>query len=203
MTAIPDYFLDGLIYKNYENRSRETFCLDPQPCRLTALYAELLHVTIAQRQLWSANLACSFEPFSWICDDDDLLIAVAILVSQGKLVVDKPVEKYERRKTESAVGGYYYPLETIKVLWVEHVANDAFWLAWDKGMSVSKRWMASHDRIKALAQLSLWEDKLTEAKNAIAAWKRRLKSDEDAIAQVMIHPHLVDACDPSPESDTP
>jgi hypothetical protein len=202
MTAIPNYFLDELIYKNYENRSRETFRLDAQPCRLTALYAELLHVTIAQRRLWSANLACSFEPFSWVCDEDNLLIAVTILVSQGKLVVDKPVEKYERRKTESAVGGYYYPLETIKVLWVEPVANDAFWLAWDKGLSILKRWMAGHDRMKALAQLALWEDKLTEAKNAIVAWKRRLKSDEDAIAQATIHPHLVDACDPRPESDS-
>lgn len=202
MTLIPDYFLDGLIYKNYENRSRDTFCLDPQPCRLTALYAELLHVTIAQRRLWSANLACSLEPFSWVCDEDDLLIAVTILVSQGKLVVDKPVEKYERRKTESAVGGYYYPLETIKVVWVASVTSDAFWLAWDKGLAVSKRWVAGHDRMKALAQLSLWEDKLTEAKNVIVAWKRRLKSDEDAIAQATIHPHLVDASDPSPESDS-
>ena len=33
MTTIPDYFLDELIYKNYENRSRDTFRLDPQPCR--------------------------------------------------------------------------------------------------------------------------------------------------------------------------
>ena len=203
MTSIPDYFLDELIYKNYENRSRDTFRLDPQPCRLTALYAELLHVTIAQRQLWSANLACSFEPFSWLCDEDDLLIAVAILVSQGKLIVDKPMEKYERRKTESAVGGYYYPLETVKVLWVEHVSNDAFWRAWDKGLAVSKRWNAGHDRMKALAQLTLWEDKLKEAKNMIAAWKHRLRGDEDAIAQATIHPHLVDACNPSPESDAP
>jgi hypothetical protein len=31
MTSIPDYFLDELIYKNYENRSRETFRLDPLP----------------------------------------------------------------------------------------------------------------------------------------------------------------------------
>lgn len=199
-TMIPDHFLDELIYKNYENRSRETFCLNPQPCRLTALYAELLHVTIAQRQLWSANLACSFEPFSWICNEDDLLIAVAILVSQGKLVIDKPVEKYERRKTES--GCYYYPLETIKVLWIESVDDDVFWRAWDKGLAVSKRWAAGHDRIKALAQLALWEDKRIKAKNAIVAWKRRLKSDEDAITQATIHPHLVDACNPSPESDS-
>ena len=203
MTSIPDHFLDELIYKNYENRSRETFRLDPQPCRLTALYAELLHVTIAQRQLWSANLACSLEPFSWICDEDDLLIAVAILVSQGKLVVDKPVEKYERRKTESAVGGYYYPLETIKVLWVEQVTSDAFRLARAKGVAVSERWAAGRDRMKALAQLAVWEGKRTEAKNAIVAWKRRLKQDEDAIAQATIHPHLVDACNPNPESDEP
>ena len=202
MTSIPDYFLDGLIYKNYENRSRETFCLNPQPCRLTALYAELLHVTIAQRRLWSANLACSLEPFSWVCDEDDLLIAVAILVSQGKLVVDKPVEKYERRKTESAVGGYYYPPETIKVLWVEQVTSDAFRLARAKGVAVSERWAAGRDRMKALAQLAVWEDKRTEAKNAIVAWKRRLKQDEDAIAQTTIHPHLVDACNPNPESDS-
>lgn len=202
MTPIPDYFLDGLIYKNYENRSRDTFCLDPQPCRLTALYAELLHVTIAQRQLWSANLACSIEPFSWLCDEDDLLIAVAILVSQGKLIVDKPLEKYERRKTESAVGGYYYPLETIKVLWAESVTSDAFRLARAKGVAVSERWAAGRDRMKALAQLAVWEGKRTEAENAIAAWKRRLKSDEDTIAQATIHPHLVDACDPNPESDS-
>lgn len=200
MTTIPDYFLDELIYKNYENRPRTTF--RPQPCRITALYAELLHATLAQHRLGTVNTACSLDPFSMIGDQDDILIAVAILVSQGKLVVDKPVEAYRCRKTLSSVtGGYFYPLDPIEVVWVEAVTSDAFWRAYRKGLAVTKSWTACHEIKEAEEQMGLWEGKLAEAKNALAAWRRRRHAAEKVLASPP-HPHLVDACNPNPESDS-
>ena len=85
MTTIPDYFLDELIYKNYENRPRTTF--RPRPSRITALYAELLHVTLAQHRPGTVNAACGLEPFSMIGDQDDILIAVAILQFLTEIII--------------------------------------------------------------------------------------------------------------------
>lgn len=195
---IPNDFLDILIYKNYENRPRTSF--KPRPDRLTALYAELLHATLAQHQPGTANTAQSLEPFSMVADEDDLLIAVTILVSQGKLIVDKPVETYERRETPSVLTGYYYPLDPIGIVWIEAITSDAYWRAYRKGLLVTKSWQACQDIKEADDQTDIWEGKLKEAKNALAAWRRRRQSAEKDLSQPL-HPHLVDNCNPSPESD--
>jgi len=187
---IPNDFLDVLIYKNYENRPRTSF--KPQPDRITALYAELLHVTLAQCQPGTVNAAQSLEPFSLIGDQDDLLIAVTILVSQGKLVVDKPVETYECRKTLSSVtGGYFYPLDPIEIVWVEAITSDAFRRAYRKGLAVTKSWHACHEVKEAVAQIEIWEGKLKEAKNALVAWRQRCQSSEKDLL-LPLHPHLVE-----------
>lgn len=56
------------------------------------------------------------------------------------------------------------------------------------------------DRPWADDQTDIWEGKLKEAKNALAAWRRRRQSAEKDLSQPL-HPHLVDNCNPSPESD--
>lgn len=199
MMEIPNDFLDELIYKNYEDRLRSSFSLDPRPDKLTALYAEVLHVTLADRKLGSANTACSIEPYSMIGNEDDLLIAVAILVSQGKIIVNKPVETYKRRRAgySSLTGQPLFPLDSIKVLWVEAVSSDAYWRAWRKALVITQRWSAKQDIKKALDQIAIWEKGRREAENMLHAWEQRLKADEQTLASLPIHPHLMDVDDES------
>lgn len=80
------------------------------------------------------------------------------------------------------------------------ITSDAYWRAYRKGLLVTKSWQACQDIKEADDQTDIWEGKLKEAKNALAAWRRRRQSAEKDLSQPL-HPHLVDNCNPSPESD--